>query len=137
MPSPSSSRNAFPRPPKHAANSGARGQKSGRKRRTPLDRPFRHQTLRRALVFNAAHSNLVFVTDVDAGAAAVRVALTAQKGTTTLSTTAGLTFSTGDGTNDQYLIFTGTLSNVNAAMNGMQFKPTTNYTGAASLKIIS
>ncbi len=89
------------------------------------------------LTFNAAHSNLVSVTDVDAGAAVVKVALTASKGTTTLSTTAGLTFSTGDGTNDQYLIFTGTLANVNAAMNGMQFKPTLNYTGAASLKIIS
>ncbi|HYG81091.1 MAG TPA: Ig-like domain-containing protein [Pyrinomonadaceae bacterium] len=89
------------------------------------------------LTFNAANSNLVSVTDVDAGAGTVRVALTAQKGTATLSTTAGLAFSTGDGTNDQYMIFTGALANVNAALNGMQFKPNLNYTGAASLKIIS
>ncbi|HWT02466.1 MAG TPA: DUF4214 domain-containing protein, partial [Pyrinomonadaceae bacterium] len=42
-----------------------------------------------------------------------------------------------DGTADQYLIFTGTIANVNAALSGMQFKPNSNYTGAASLKIIS
>ena len=59
MTSPSSSRYAFPCPPKHAANSGARGQKSGRKRRTSLARPFRHQTLRRALVFSSLLSLLV------------------------------------------------------------------------------
>jgi methionine-rich copper-binding protein CopC len=89
------------------------------------------------LTFAQASSKLVKVTDVDAGGAIIKVALTAQKGTVTLPIIAGLTFSMGDGTTDQYMIFTGTISNVNAAMNGMQFKPNANYVGAASLTILS
>jgi uncharacterized repeat protein (TIGR01451 family)/CSLREA domain-containing protein len=89
------------------------------------------------LTFAQANSKLVKVTDVDAGAATIKVALTAQKGTVTLPITSGLTFSMGDGTADQYMIFTGTITDINAAMNGMQYKPNANYVGGASLTILS
>ncbi|HYG80434.1 MAG TPA: DUF4214 domain-containing protein, partial [Pyrinomonadaceae bacterium] len=89
------------------------------------------------LTFSQANAKRITVSDVDAGGAQITVALTAQKGKLTLPSTSGLTFSTGDGTDDQYLIFKGTIADINAAMNGLQYKPNANYTGAASLKILT
>jgi hypothetical protein len=87
------------------------------------------------LVFNATNTNLVSVSDVDAGSSAVRVTLVGTNGTVTLGTTAGVTFSTGDGTADASMTFTGTLTAVNTALNGMSFLPSANFNGAASLAI--
>ena len=55
----------------------------------------------------------------------------------TLSGVSGLTFSTGDGTGDATMTFTGTIANINAALNGLSFSPTANFNGAASLQIIT
>ena len=33
------------------------------------------------------------------------------------------------------MTFTGTMANINAALNGLSFAPTANYNGAASLQI--
>src|SRR5262249_5502160 len=74
---------------------------------------------------------------VDAGANPVKITLTATNGTITLATTAGLVFITGDGTADATMTFTGTLTAVNTAMNGMSFNPTPDFNGAASLQIVS
>jgi hypothetical protein len=87
------------------------------------------------LTFSAAKSNLISISDVDAGAAAVRVSLVATNGTLTLSSTAGLAFTVGDGTADAELTFTGTIAAVNAALNGMVFTPTSGFNGAASVQI--
>src|SRR5205085_10654624 len=59
------------------------------------------------LVFSAATSNGISVTDVDAGANPLRVTLTVTNGTLTLAGTAGLGFTTGDGTGDTTMVFTG------------------------------
>src|SRR5262249_30904161 len=90
-----------------------------------------------AKVFSAANLNQISVADVDAGANPVKITLTATNGTITLATTAGLAFITGDGTADATMTFTGTLTAVNTAMNGMSFTPTLDFNGAASLQIIS
>jgi hypothetical protein len=39
----------------------------------------------------------------------------------------GLSFTAGDGTDDNHMQFSGTLANINAALNGMTFSPTSNY----------
>ena len=88
-------------------------------------------------VFSAANLNQISVADVDAGANPIKVTLTATNGTITLSTTAGLSFITGDGTADATMMFTGTLTAVNTALNGMSFNPTADFNGAASLQIVS
>ena len=50
------------------------------------------------LVFSTAGGNAISVADPDAGGDTVQVTLTVTHGTLTLSGTAGLTFSAGDGT---------------------------------------
>ena len=73
------------------------------------------------LVFSTANGNAISTSDPDAGTSAVQVTLTATGGTLTLSGTTGLTFSAGDGTADATMTFTGTLTNINAALDGLTF----------------
>lgn len=85
------------------------------------------------LVFSATESNQISIVDVDA--ATVQVTLSASNGLLTLSGTNGLTFSAGDGTADPTMTFTGSVDNINAALNGMQFAPFFELVGAAQLQI--
>ena len=48
------------------------------------------------------------------------------KGTLTLGTITGLAFSTGDGTNDGKMVFTGTKAAINTALATLKFTPTAN-----------
>jgi hypothetical protein len=89
------------------------------------------------LVFSSGNSNQISVADADAGAADIRVTLTATDGTITLATTAGLNFGAGDGTADITMTFDGTLTEVNTAMNGMNYTPNLGFSGAATLTITS
>jgi VCBS repeat-containing protein len=78
-------------------------------------------------------TNLVFpgtisVSDPD-GAVTVQVTLTATHGTLSTNGITGLTFTTGDGTDDPTLVFTGTTTNINARLNGLTYKPDLNYYG--------
>ena len=90
-----------------------------------------------AKVFSAGNANQISVADVDLNANPIKITLTATNGTVTLSTIAGLTITTGTGTNDTTVVFTGLLSAVNTALNGLSFNPTADFNGAASLQIIS
>ena len=89
------------------------------------------------LVFNSANSNLISISDVDAGSSDVQVNLVATNGRMTLGSTSGLLFSVGNGTNDASLTFKGTIANINTALNGLVFTPTPGYNGPASLQIIT
>ena len=75
----------------------------------------------------------VSVSDVDAGAGLETVTLSVTNGTLTLSSFAGLTFTTGDGTTDATMVFKGTIADINTAIAGLTYTPTANYTGAALL----
>ncbi|MGB5204314.1 MAG: hypothetical protein WBN63_09015, partial [Eudoraea sp.] len=83
------------------------------------------------LVFNDANTNRIVVRD-DAGGNTIDVTLTATNGTATLSGTTGLTVS-GNGTAS--VMLSGTLTDINAALDGLTFTPTASYLGAASLRI--
>ena len=84
--------------------------------------------------FSAANSNLISVADSDAGSNPVKVTLSVSHGILTLSGTTGLSFSIGaNGT--AAMTFTGTLTDVNTALAGTQYTPTTAYVGADTLTI--
>jgi hypothetical protein len=61
--------------------------------------------------------------------------LTVSHGTFTLAATTGLTFSTGDGTADATMTFSGTMVNVNTAIATISYTSTTNYNGSEELVV--
>jgi CSLREA domain-containing protein len=87
------------------------------------------------LVFSGL--NTITVSDVDAGSDPVRISLSATQGTLSLSSTAGLSFITGDGVDDSTIVFTGTLTSINVALNGLTYKPNNGFSGSASLQIVA
>ena len=89
------------------------------------------------LVLSTANGNAVSIIDADAGANLVRVTLTASNGLFSLGTVAGLAFSVGDGTSDGTATFTGTITNINAALNGLTFAPTANFNGSGSVAMVT
>ncbi|MBO0698761.1 MAG: cadherin domain-containing protein, partial [Zavarzinella sp.] len=86
------------------------------------------------LVFSAANSNAISVSDVDAGTAPVQVTLTATHGVLTLGGTTNLTV-TGNGSGT--VVATGALGDLNAGLTGLKFTPDSNYNGSASLQIVT
>ncbi|GGO81520.1 hypothetical protein GCM10011348_20750 [Marinobacterium nitratireducens] len=87
------------------------------------------------LVFDDVHDNRISIADVDAGGGPIQVTLTASAGLVSLSATTGLAFSSGDGRDDSSMTFSGTLGDINAALDGLTFMPTPGFSGAASLQI--
>ena len=87
------------------------------------------------LVLSTAQGRAIQVSDVDAGASSVQVGLSVVHGSLTLATTAGLSFSTGDGTADASLVFSGTLAAINAALDGLSYTPTAGYEGSDTLTV--
>lgn len=85
------------------------------------------------LVFSTGNSNVISVADVDLGSGLMKVTLTVTNGVITLGGTTGLAFSIGGGSSNGQMEFMGTISNVNAALNGLKFIPTSGYYGPASL----
>ena len=88
-----------------------------------------------ALVFSTGNGNAISVSDVDANGNPEQVTLTVTNGTLTLNGTTGLMFSQGTGAGDTTMEFTGTLTDINNALNGLSFVPTTNFAGTSSLVI--
>jgi hypothetical protein len=106
-----------------------------------------------SLVFNAANTRQIIVGDVDARESIagqppqqamdngiLRTRLSASGlGTLTLAQTTGLTFinpgAANDGTGDQNMLFYGTITNINAALNGMRFTPNANDFATGSVQI--
>ncbi|GKS64187.1 hypothetical protein YTPLAS72_14910 [Nitrospira sp.] len=87
------------------------------------------------LTFTAANSNLISIAD-DTGELLV-VTVAVNNGTVTLSGTTGLTFTTGDGTADATMTFSGTVEDINAALDGLQYMPAANYSGSDTFTITS
>ncbi len=87
------------------------------------------------LVLSQSDGSGITLNDADASAGADQLALTATGGTLTLASTAGLNFSQGAGTNDGNVTFSGTVADLNAALDGLIFKPSTGYTGPATIQV--
>ncbi len=77
----------------------------------------------------------IVIDDADAGTAPLQVLVTVTSGTVDFSSTSGLTFTTGNGTDDNLAIFTGSLADINAAFNILQFNPLADFNGEALLQI--
>jgi CSLREA domain-containing protein len=86
-------------------------------------------------VFSPANFNTITISDVDAGTDAVRITLSATQGTLTLGSTAGVGLESGDGSDDVTVTFTGAITAINTALNGLTFKPNTNFSGSASIQV--
>lgn len=90
-----------------------------------------------SLLFSSSNGRGIFVNDVDAGSNPVRLTLSATNGQLSLSGTTGLVFLVGSGTNNVTMSFEGTVANLNAALNGLVFRPAPGYFGAASLQVLT
>ncbi|HEX5127768.1 MAG TPA: DUF4347 domain-containing protein, partial [Rhodocyclaceae bacterium] len=87
------------------------------------------------LTFSIGNGNAISITDVDAGSGSLQVTLSVSHGALTLSGTTGLSFTTGDGNADVGMVFTGTLADINAALDGLSYTPASNYNGIDTLDI--
>ncbi|MBW4422621.1 MAG: SBBP repeat-containing protein [Myxacorys californica WJT36-NPBG1] len=85
------------------------------------------------LVFSTLNNNAITISDVDAGSNPVQISLTATNGAVTLSSTTGLIGLTGNGSSN--LSFSGTLTDINAALQGLTFAPTANFYGSGAIAI--
>jgi hypothetical protein len=75
-----------------------------------------------ATTFSLGNGKAIQVSDVDSASFPLEVTLSTDSfASFSLSSTSGLTFTLGDGTNDSTMVFRGTASNVNAALNGLSF----------------
>ena len=77
----------------------------------------------------------VSVSDVDAEGGAETTTLSVADGTVSLASTAGLTFSSGTGTNDASETFTGTLSAIDNALATLTYRPNSGFVGSDSLSV--
>ena len=77
----------------------------------------------------------ISITDVDAGAAEVTVTLTANNGLLSLNTIAGLRFTQGTGSQNAAVIFSGSLSAVNAALTTLIYRSNDTFGGTDTISL--
>jgi len=65
------------------------------------------------------------------------VMLATENGTVTLAQTSELNFTEGDGSKDETLAFSGSIAAINSALDGLTFIPAVDFSGDASLEIVS
>ena len=89
------------------------------------------------LIFSVANGNPISIADVDAGTGSMQVTVSATNGVLTLAQTTGLTFVTGNGSANATMTFTGALTSINAALDGLRFDPDADFNGSAALMIVT
>jgi hypothetical protein len=87
-----------------------------------------------SLRFSTADGNAITVADANAGTKADTLSLSVANGTLTLGATPGLTFKSGKNGTASVSI-AGTLANLNTALNGLTYRPTSGYAGSDTLTI--
>ncbi|MBT8443487.1 MAG: hypothetical protein KJO13_02005, partial [Gammaproteobacteria bacterium] len=73
------------------------------------------------------------VSDSDMSGGEMQVTLSVSNGIFSLASTAGLTFTTGTGTDDASMTFTGLIADVNTALATITYTPDGNYAGSDTL----
>ncbi|WP_353399317.1 DUF4347 domain-containing protein, partial [Hydrogenophaga sp. 5NK40-0174] len=86
-----------------------------------------------SVTFSNANGNALQVVDNDGQTLTVTV--WSEQGTVSLSGTAGLTLTRGDGTDDAAIIMTGSAADINAALNGLVYQPTSDNNGAGAVNL--
>ncbi len=86
------------------------------------------------LTFSTTNNNAISVTDTSAGTNADSLSLSVLHGTLSLATTTGLTFTSGTDNSASFTV-SGTVSNLDAALNGLTYQPATNYLGGDTLSV--
>ena len=90
------------------------------------------------LVFSSAGGNAIVISDLDAGGAPVHLTLSVGTGDLTLNGTNNLALDWGTtGISQTSMGFSGTLADINIALNGLQFSPGAVFTGSTTLSIVS
>ncbi len=89
-----------------------------------------------SLVFSSGNGNQISISDADAASNPVQVTLSVASGTLTLAGMAGLTI-TGGANGSASMTFTGTLANINLALNGLTYTSTVNFRGLDQLQIVT
>lgn len=89
------------------------------------------------LVFAAANGNAITLADADAGGNSIRVTLSVVHGTLSLAGTAGLSFISGTGNGDTTMVFSAPVAAINAALEGLRYRPNIDYSGADTLSIVA
>jgi len=84
------------------------------------------------LTFSSQNNN-----EIEASSGSNEVSLSVASGTLTLSTTSGLTFLNGTANGRATAQFLGTAAQINAALNGLVFRPANNFTGSDPLTFIT
>ncbi|QDS96627.1 hypothetical protein FF011L_54390 [Roseimaritima multifibrata] len=87
------------------------------------------------ITFSNDRGNAITVSDTDAGSLAIEVQISVGSGNLTLASTTGLTFVTGDGTEDGTVTFRGDQADINTALDGLLYKRTNAQTGQQALLI--
>ena len=87
-----------------------------------------------SLVFSTGNNNAISFTDTAAGAGADSLTLSVTNGTLTLASTSGLTFTTGTNGTALFTV-TGTVADLDNALNGLVYQPTALYVGSDTLSI--
>jgi VCBS repeat-containing protein len=88
-----------------------------------------------AFVFNAANSSVISISDVDSGSSTNNeFRLDSTNGTITLVSTSGLTLISGNN-GTAVMRYSGSLANINNALNGMVFNPTPEFNGHATVTV--
>ncbi len=85
-----------------------------------------------SLVFSTSNGNAISFKGAAAGSGSNSLTLSVAHGTITLASTTGLSFTTGMNGSDSFTV-TGTAANLNAALSGMVYTPTRNFSGSDSL----
>ena len=79
--------------------------------------------------------NGVSIADQDVGAGDINITMSVADGYFTLNSIVGLSFTVGDGTADVAMTFSGTLANVNTALNGLVYHSDDDFVGNDILNI--
>ncbi len=79
-------------------------------------------------------SGSITITDTAASGTSDSLSLSVSKGTLTLGSTTGVTFTFGSNGSSS-MIVSGSLANLNAAVTGLEYSPNSNYFGADSLQL--
>lgn len=91
--------------------------------------PFQQTPLNTPLVISGALAG-----DRDAGQSHLRMTIAVSVGTVSLSTTAGLTMVIGSSFNSSFMTFTGSLANINRAIENLKYTPQTGFLDNARIK---